>query len=220
MLRLLVLLLLLVNGLYFAWTQNLLRPLGWGPTEQSEPQRVAQQIHPEAVRLLTPAEVAKVESQAQADLAPKECLQAGPFDETESAVLRRALESALPAGSWQLDTVRIPERWIIYMGKYPNAESLAKKRAELSGLNLTLEALQNPALEMGLSLGSFDTQAAANLQLQRLSQRGIRTARVVLERAEVRSTQLKVPAVSESGKARLQDLKSALAGKALSPCRQ
>lgn len=220
MLRLLVLLLLLVNGLYFAWTQNLLRPLGWGPTEQSEPQRVAQQIHPEAVRLLTPVEIAKVETQAQADLAPKECLQAGPFDETESAVLRRALESALPAGSWQLDTVRIPERWIIYMGKYPNAESLAKKRAELSGLNLTLEALQNPALEMGLSLGSFDTQAAANLQLQRLSQRGIRTARVVLERAEVRSTQLKVPAVSESGKARLQDLKSALAGKALSPCRQ
>lgn len=220
MLRLLVLLLLLVNGLYFAWTQNLLRPLGWGPTEQSEPQRVAQQIHPDAVRLLTPVEIAKVESQAQADLAPKECLQAGPFDEAESAVLRRALESALPAGSWQLDTVRIPERWIIYMGKYPNAESLAKKRAELSGLNLTLEALQNPALEMGLSLGSFDNQAAANQQLQRLGQRGIRTARVVLERAEVRNTQLKVPAVSESGKARLQDLKSALAGKALSPCRQ
>ncbi len=218
MLRLLVLLLILANGLYFAWAQNLLRPLGWGPMEQSEPQRLAQQLRPEAVKLLSPAEIAKVESQAQADLAPKECLQAGPFDEAESAVLRRALESALPPGSWQLDAVRVPERWIVYMGKFPGNEALAKKRAELNGMNLALEAIQNPALEPGISLGGFDNQAAANAQLQRLGQRGIRTARVVLERAEGRNNQLKLPALTEANKSRLQEVKTVLAGKALKPC--
>lgn len=218
MLRLLVLLLILANGLYFAWAQNLLRPLGWGPMEQSEPQRLAQQLRPEAVKLLSPAEIAKVESQAQADLAPRECLQAGPFDEAESAVLRRALESALPPGSWQLDAVRVPERWIVYMGKFPSNEALAKKRAELNGMNLALEAIQNPALEPGISLGGFDNQAAANAQLQRLGQRGIRTARVVLERAEGRNNQLKLPALTEANKSRLQEVKTVLAGKALKPC--
>lgn len=219
MLRLFVLLLLLINGVYFAWAQHLLRPLGWGPIEQSEPQRLTQQIRPEAVRVLSAAEIGKVEAQAQADLAPKECLQAGPFDEAESAVLRRALESALPPGAWHLDGARLPERWIVYMGKFPTTDALVKKRAELNGLNLTLETVQNAALEPGLSLGGFETQAEANAHLQRLGQRGIRTARVVLERASAQSYQLKLPALTEANKARLQEVKAALAGKALSLCR-
>ena len=55
MLRLLVLALLLANASYFAWTKNLLAPYGFAPVMQSEPQRLAQQIRPEAMRILTPA---------------------------------------------------------------------------------------------------------------------------------------------------------------------
>lgn len=218
MLRLLVLALVLANGAYFAWAQGLLRPYGLAPVQQTEPQRLTQQLRPEAVTLLSAAEIKRIEQQVQADLVPKECLRAGPFDDAQAAALRKALEGALPAGSWQLDNLNLPARWIVYMGKYASPEALAKKRGELANLNLKAEGLNNPALEPGLSLGGFDTQSAATSELQRLSQRGIRTARVVQEREESRITQLKLPAVSESLKARLTDIKPALAGHPLKSC--
>lgn len=54
MLRLLVLLLVLANAAYFAWTKNLLAPYGFAPASQSEPQRMTQQIRPEAMRITVP----------------------------------------------------------------------------------------------------------------------------------------------------------------------
>ncbi|MBX9819002.1 MAG: SPOR domain-containing protein, partial [Burkholderiaceae bacterium] len=77
MLRLFVLVLLLANGLFFAWSHGLLRAYGFAPASVSEPQRMAQQIKPESITLLSASEIKRVEAQVQADLAPKECLQAG-----------------------------------------------------------------------------------------------------------------------------------------------
>ena len=219
MLRLIVLTLLLMNGVYFAWSQGLLRAYGFAPAQQSEPQRLAQQIRPEALRLLTPEEARRAEAVAQQPLKPPECLQAGPFDDKQSAFLRRTLEPVLPAGSWLMDAVTEPARWIVYMGKYPSAEALVKKRAELASLNLKFEPLSNPALEPGLSLGGFDTQGAANAELAHLNRRGVRTARVVQERAEMRGSLLKIPAADETLRARLDEFKTALAGKPLQACK-
>jgi len=107
----------------------------------------------------------------------------------------------------------------VYMGKYPSAEALVKKRAELASLNLKFEPLSNPALEPGLSLGGFDTQGAANAELAHLNRRGVRTARVVQERAEMRGSLLKIPAADETLRARLDEFKTALAGKPLQACK-
>ena len=63
MLRLLVLLLALANAGYFAWSHGTLAPYGFAPAAQSEPQRLVQQLHPEALRILTPLEARQLESQ-------------------------------------------------------------------------------------------------------------------------------------------------------------
>ena len=52
MLRWVVGLLLLANGVYYAWTQGHLASLGFAPTEQREPERLKGQIQPEVLRLL------------------------------------------------------------------------------------------------------------------------------------------------------------------------
>ena len=218
MLRLFVLILMLTNGLYFAWSTGLLRPAGFAPAQQQEPQRLAQQVRGDALRVLTPQEFKRVELQVQTDLVSRECLQAGPFDDAQAAVLRHALESALAPGSWQLESVVVPARWIVYMGKFANAEGLAKKREELAAMRLVPQSLRNPTLEIGLSLGNFDNQAAANAELAKFSLRGIRTARVVLEQQEEQQTQLKLPAMTKEMKSRLQGIEAALAGKALRGC--
>jgi len=217
LLRLLVLLLLLANGAYFAWAQGLLAAWGVAPAQQSEPQRLAQQIRPEALRIL-PADDARRIEVAAAVPKPAECLQAGPFDDGQAAPLRASLAS-LPSGSWTLEPTVEPARWIVYMGKYPNTEAVNKKKAELRYLGVSFQALVNPALEPGLSLGGFKTEAEANEQLNQLSQKGVRTARVVVERPEVRGQQLKIPTIDEALRPRIDELKTALAGKPLRACR-
>ena len=65
MLRWTLALLLVANLLFLAWSQHWLAPLGLGPVSQSEPQRLSQQMHPEAI-VLRPARPA-----ASASAAPQ-----------------------------------------------------------------------------------------------------------------------------------------------------
>lgn len=218
MLRLIVLALLLANGAYFAWSQGFLRSWGMAPLQQSEPQRLEQQLRPEALRVLGAEEVRRIETAAATGVKPPECLQAGLLDEAQSAQLRPMLE-ALPPGTWSLEAGVEPARWIVYMGKYLTQENVNRKKAELRQLGVSFESLSNPALEPGLSLGGFTSQAAANDQLNALSRNGVRTAKVVQERPEVRGQWLRFPVVDDTLRPRLDELKAGLNGKPLRACR-
>ncbi len=235
MLRLLVLLLLLANGAYFAWSHGLLRAAGLGPEQQTEPQRVAQQIRPQELQLLksvpSPHSVAPASdatpppvppsvpasAPAVANAAPA-CLQAGPFDEQQSVLLRRAADAALTAGEWRLEPAVVPAHWIVYMGKYPDATALDEKKAELQLHAVPFRILMDPPLGPGLSLGGFDSRAAALQALPGLAQRGVRTARVVQDSPELRGQLFTLPAVDDKLRAQLDSLKIALAGKPLQAC--
>jgi hypothetical protein len=214
MLRAVVLLLVLANGVYYAWTHGLLLAWGWAPAQQEEPYRLTQQIRPEAVRVLPRDEGRQV------DAAPKppECVQAGPFDDKAAEPVRQAL-AGWPSGSWTLEPVTEQGRWIVYMGKYTDADHVARKKGELRQIGVAFEPLSNAQLEPGLSLGGFATQAEANAQLERLATRGVRTAKVVQERPDVRGQRLVVPVVDNALRARLDDLKPVLAASPLRPCR-
>jgi hypothetical protein len=217
MLRLIALILLLANGAFFAWSQGLLLQWGLGPVQQAEPQRMGQQIRPEALRIVGAEEARRIETAAPAVRAP-ECLQAGPLADNVAEAVRPALQ-AWPTGAWTLEPVVEPARWIIYMGKYQSVDNVNKKKAELRQIGVSFEPLSNPGMELGLSLGSFASQAAASQQLERLNERGVRTARVAQERAEVRGQVLKLPALDESLRPRLDELRPLLNGAALRPCR-
>ena len=218
MLRLLALALVLLNAGYFVWSQGLLRPYGVGPLQQSESFRLAQQIRPELVRILSADEARRAEEAGVGAPRTGGCLQAGLFDEVQTAALRQTAQAVLPPGSWLLDTAVEPARWIIYMGKYPDAQALARKRAELAALNLRTEPLTNAALDYGLSLGGYDTEERANAELAALGLRGVQTARVVLERPESRGAVFRIPLVDDALKARLELLKGSLVNKPLRAC--
>jgi hypothetical protein len=103
MLRLTVLLLLLANAAYFAWSQGLLAPWGVAPAQQSEPQRLGLQIKPQAVRILDREETGRFEGAAAGTASkPQECLQAGVFEQGQVASLKQVLER-WPSGSWVLE---------------------------------------------------------------------------------------------------------------------
>jgi hypothetical protein len=216
MLRLAVLLLLLANAGYFAWSQDLLASWGFAPAQQSEPQRIEQQIRPQAIRLVGSDEARRIE-QAVVARTP-ECLQAGVLDEAQAASLKQALES-WPAGSWTLENGTEPARWIVYMGRYLTADNVTRKKAELRQMGISFETLNNAALEPGLSLGGYATESAAKQQLEALAARGVRTAKVVQEKEEQRGQLLRLPAVDDTLRSKADDLKTVLGAKALRACR-
>jgi hypothetical protein len=235
MLRALVLLLTLANVGYWAWSQGLLASYGWAPASASEPQRLQQQLRPEALQLLDSDVAAPAEAPRSAASGPApapapvlgptsestatatECLQAGLFTDAQAQALRMGLQS-LPAGSWALERKVTPGRWIVYMGPYASDDLLTKKRDELRRLGVRLEPLVNPALAPGLSLGHFNTRPEAEAELGRVAQRGVRTARVVAERPETSGQRLTLTAVDAPLRAQLDTLKPQLAGKALQAC--
>ena len=69
MLRWMLALVVVANLLFLAWSQHWLAPLGLGPVSQSEPQRLSQQMHPEAI-VLRPAQPAASASAAAPQGAP------------------------------------------------------------------------------------------------------------------------------------------------------
>lgn len=102
MLRMVVLVLVLLNSAYFAWSQGWLLGLGYGPTQQREPQRLGQQIRPEAL-VLVPAQAMNSGGAVPLVAArATECLQAGVFDEVQVLALRAALAD-WPADAWTLE---------------------------------------------------------------------------------------------------------------------
>ncbi len=222
-LRLAVLLLLLLNLSYYLWSEGMLRGAGLGPTVQTEPQRLARQIKPDAVQLRKP-EAAMPNSAASAASASTagpagECLEAGPFDEAQSVALRRAANDVLPASAWALAPALMPARWIVYIGQYSSPVTIENKRAELAALKISVEPLTNPELELGLSLGHFETRAAAAAALEALKKRGLRKALVVQEQPELPGVVLRVRLSNGLARAQLSGLTPALAGKDWLSCR-
>jgi hypothetical protein len=217
LLRPLVLLLVLANAAWFAWTQGYLRPWGLAPVQQSEPHRLAEQIQPEALRVLRPDEVPAATAVTGASRAP-ECLATAPLDEARAAAVSSVL-AGWPAGSWTLEAATEPGRWIVYMGKYLIAEQVERKKAELRQRGVSFEPVTNRALEPGLSLGGFASQALAQQHLDALAARGVRTATVMQERPELQGMALRLPRVDEALASRLEPLRAALAGQALRACR-
>jgi hypothetical protein len=237
MLRAAVLILLLANAGYFAWSQGMLRTWGLAPVRQAEPERVAQQLHPEGLRLqggqpkaVAPAGDEKAREPAQAASAPAsepgaattaaapagQCLQVGVFDERQTEALRASV-AAFPEGSWAFDDAMIPGRWMVYMGRFADGDALDKKRAELRSRNVAFDRAGG-TLEPGLSLGRFSTEEAAQRELGNLARQGVRTARVVQERTEAKGYILRLPAVTDALRPRLEALKPALGGRSLRSC--
>ena len=222
-LRILVLLLLLANLGFFAWTQGWLDgAISVRAGGDREPERLAREFQPQRVRILAPDEGA-VAMAASAPAAALSCLEAGPYTPAEARTAETLLQAALPAGSWARRSVEQPGSWIVYLGRFTATEALQKKIEELRRPSAPFEELQGPPeLAPGLSLGRFDSRTAADRALEQLSQRGVRTARVVALSEPTTMTMLRVERADAALALELAalggDVKGRPLGRAFGPC--
>jgi hypothetical protein len=234
MLRFFLILLLVANGLFFAWSTGYLKQFGFASAAKNESFRLAEQIEPERVVIknndatpaataATPPSPTPVQTATDTIADATTCLTAGAFNDRQSTLLKQTLNTKLPDLRWRFDPVGVPARWIVYMGKYPNDNAREIKKKQLDQIKVRYEVLTEGNLEPGLSLGSHATQAAANQSLQQLVKEGVRTARVLQESPEQKAQALVVPAIDDAKRAKLDTVYATIAGqlanKALQVCK-
>ena len=175
--RTLVFLLLLANLTLFGFTR--LDTAGRG-----EPQRLAEQIQPDKIKLLTPQQVAALGPAKVAALADV-CVEWGPFSEVDRA---KALGELEPLGLGRLLTqkrVETSTAFWAYLPPFPSKAAADRRATELRSAGVRdLYVVDGGPQRYAISLGVFRTAEAANVHVADLVKQGVTGARVG-ERAQV-----------------------------------
>ena len=223
MLRTLALALLLANALLLVAQLGVFDPLmrtgAASQSRQREPERLARQLKPERVRILTPDAASTAISAAAASTAAaasqaaeaarnalvKVCLQAGPLAPPDADAITHSLrEAGLAATDWTAQKSDGGGDYMVYMGRYPDREAWQRKHDQLKRMHIDTEDLrQMPEYDPGLSLGHFESKAAADTALARFVMRGVRTARIETLRPSTSQTTLRIKAADGALRARL-----------------
>ena len=93
--RWIVLILVVLNGLFWLWSHGQLRDFGWGPTEVAEPARLKNQLIPEAL-VVKPQEPPADQNSANAPAVAADAVPASPATPAPS-ITPSATSSSAPA---------------------------------------------------------------------------------------------------------------------------
>ncbi len=232
MLRVLVLVLLVANLGFWAWSSGALEGIGLGPARERDPGRLGQQVRADAVRVLPPSAALAALNTTTAASAPGaparpllQCLEAGPIAPALLDAAERALAAAgLPDGAWLRTRHDVAEQLGVVLGPFASRDALQKKREEIGRLRLPMEALELPGdganspLQPALALGRYDSRSAADAALASFSQRGVRTAKLAVLRPASSEIHLRVDGATPEQAEKLRGLSGAVLGAGFAPC--
>ena len=204
----LVFLLLLANLTMFAYIK--LDSVGSG-----EAVRLAQQVQPEKIKLLTPPQVAALGPAKVASLADV-CVEWGPIPETDRA---RALASLEPLDLGKLVNQKkvevITNYWVFIPGA-PSKAAADKRVAELKAQGVRdVIATEGGPQRFAISLGVFRTEDAAQSRLAALQSQGVSSAKVGPRAQSVQQSVLVVRDPPAAAMARLKELQGDFQGSEL-----
>lgn len=133
--RALVIVLLAVNALFFAWSRGWLDTVSGVPADGGrEPQRLAAQQHPERIQPLAASAVAA--------LAQRSCLELGPLDgDAALAAAQAALKAA--GAEAQVRSSEQPGVWVVATIRLADPDFRARKEATYKQLRIAFEPLED-----------------------------------------------------------------------------
>jgi len=204
-LRPVVLLLLLANVTFFAYTRL-------DSTSDGESARLTEQVQPDKIKLLTPQQVAALGPGKVAALADV-CVEWGPVSEGDRA---RALAELEPLALGKLLTQRRVETntafWV-YLPPVANRADAERRAVEARTRGIgDVSIVEVPPQRYAVSLGAFGTEAAANARLAEVVQLGTTNARAGPRQQVIVSTVFVIRDPQAPVVARLRDLAPAYPG--------
>lgn len=201
--RVILILLLLANAALFALTR--LDKVAVG-----EPQRLAEQVQPDKIKLLTAREVAQLNPAKAAALADV-CVEWGPLSDAEH---RRALAEMAPLNLGTLLSQRRveSEAFLVTLNGFASRAAAERRAGELRARGVADVAVAERGGNVLLSLGVFRTEQAANGRADALAQAGIAGTRVSPRTGGVVQTLIVVRDPPQQAMTRLRELAPAYPG--------
>ena len=210
--RILFFILVLANLLFFGWHAGYLGP---GMEKQGEPERLAQQIAADKIRLVS-SEPRRPEP-GKPRLA---CLEWGSFPAQE-AERAQVLLAGLNLGD-RLTSRKVEEtaQWWVFMPPQGSKAAADKKTDELTRLGVTdyFVVTDDGPGKWSISLGVFRTEEGARNYLASLTTRGVKTARTGERETKVQKTMFQIRDADDTLRTRINDIRKDFAGIDLHDC--
>lgn len=186
MMRALVVLLLLANLAFFAWTRGWLGPMLEPPQHgERNPERLGAQVRPESISLLSPkaasAAITAARAASMADGEGEQCMQIGPFASAADQAAAEALlaQANIAAEDWVRVEQSKPAVWGVVIGPLAGADAQKARAEELRRQNIVGEPISQPKeLAPTLLLARYSSREAAEGAMPGWNERGVRGARV------------------------------------------
>jgi hypothetical protein len=168
--RTVIILLVLANLTFLGYALLDIAPEG-------EAARLSQQVDPQKIKLLTPAEVAAL-APATPSLTDV-CLEWGPLGDAERA---KALTDLDPLNLGKLlsqKRVEVTTSFVILLPPLASRAEAEKRAAELKGQGLNgTSVIDSGNQRFVVSLGAYPSEEAANARLAELAKQGVANAKV------------------------------------------
>jgi hypothetical protein len=194
-----VLLLILANVLLFGYARL-------DRAAQSEAGRLAEQVQPDRIRLLSSQQVAALGPAKVAALADV-CVEWGPFSETDRARAQAELEPLSLGRLVSQRPVAADPAWWVNTGPMATRGAAERRAAELRAQAIDdLSVVEYGRGQYTISLGVFRTENAANARAESLLARGVAGAHVEPRQASAAQTMLVVRDPSQPVVVRLKEL--------------
>jgi hypothetical protein len=173
--------------------------------------RLAQQVQPEKIALLTPQQVAAL-GPAKVSALADVCLEWGPLSEGERS---RALHDLEPLDLTRLMSqkkVEVITNYWVFIPPAPNRAAADRRLEELKGLSLRDVSLVDIGPQrLAISLGAFRTEEGAQARLASVQALGVKTAKVGSRAQSLMQTMLVVRDPPAPAVARMNELQGGFA---------
>ncbi|TMG85490.1 MAG: SPOR domain-containing protein [Betaproteobacteria bacterium] len=203
--RIVFVLLVLANAALFIYTW--LDRFGTG-----EGVRLAQQVQPEKITLLTPQQVAAL-GPAKASALADVCVEWGPLSEGEKTRALAVLEPLDLARLISQKKVEVIANYWVFIAPAANKPAADRRLEELKALGIRDVALIDSGPQrFAISLGVFRTEEAAQARLSALQAQGVKAAKVGGRAQSIQQTLLVVRDPPAPAVARMKELQGSFPG--------
>ena len=215
--RALFVILLLANGVFFAWARYVAPP-----EAAADPMPLGREIEPRKLKVIAAADLPPVAARPAPAPIVMKCIEWGGFTLADASQAQAALEP-LQLGA-RLAQRRTEESagWWVFIAPQASRPAAQKKAAELKALAVDdyFVVQDEGPYRWAVSLGVFRSEEAAQARLAALREQGVRSAQVGPRETTVSKVWLQVKAVDAGLYARLKEAARAVEGSELRECTQ
>jgi hypothetical protein len=221
--KLAFLLLVLINVLLFAWQHGVFGHYGDGGRE---PGRVARQVEPERIRVLTEKDVQTLRERAKQssgvlDLGvAQSCVEFGDFGAGEAVRVEKALAAFGAVVKVSSVPVEAPGWYVVYLPPFKTLAEAERRAEELRKLGLKDMMVMNEgsAMKFAISLGSFRDPNAAKAHLAALEKSGIKGVRIADRPSTITLTRFQLRDLDAAAAQRLAELRGEFPAQTVRAC--